>query len=318
MDIFRGSWANFNDSRDSIVTVGSFDGLHIGHRVLIDRITELARAQNRRSVVVTFDTHPRHVVRDERGPVPLLTTSDEKLDLLAQTGVDLAMLIHFDQGVAEMSPEDFVQMILCGRIGMKKIVIGYNHAFGKARRGDRESLIAMSRDMGFSVDVVNPVRVGDRIISSTYLRGLIREGQVAKAAEGLGRYYSIRGVVVRGFGRGKRLHWPTANLGLIKPDKLAPKDGIYAGVATIRGAAKPAAVSIGYNPTFAEGKHSLEAHLIQFDAEIYDEEIEVGFVERIRSEMKFSSEEDLSQQIGEDVKRAERLLSERGLVKTLS
>lgn len=318
MEIFRGPWSNFTDVRDSAVTVGFFDGVHLGHRAILDELITDARAQSLRSVVLTFDTHPRHVLRETNAPIGLLTTPDEKVSLLSKTGVDLALVVHFDPSLAQMSPTDFVQIVLKGRIGMRKIVIGFNHGFGKGRMGDRETLIAMSRQLGFSVDVVNPTRVNDTIVSSTYLRNLVAEGRVAEASAGLGRFYSIRGVVIHGFGRGKRLHWPTANLGLIAPGKLSPRDGIYAGVARLGAESFPAAISIGYNPTFTEGKHSLEAHILDFDRDIYDEELELDFVDRIRSEKKFSSETDLSKQISDDVHAVRELLLARGLIRDVS
>ncbi len=313
MDIFRGSWSNFTDVRDSVITVGMFDGVHQGHRAILQRVVESAQQQSLRSALITFDSHPRDVVHDGSATVPLLTTTEEKLELLKETGLNLVMVIHFDHSLSHLSPTDFVQIILKGRVGMRRIVIGYNHAFGKNRTGDRETLIAMSRTIGFSVEVVNPVRVNEQIISSSFLRGLVSQGLVAEAALGLGRYYSVRGLVVHGFGRGKRLNCPTANLGLIRPEKLSPHDGIYAGLARLGAETFPAAISIGYNPTFAEGKHSLEAHLINFDRDIYGEELEIQFVERIRSERKFSSETELSAQIHHDVEVAAGILTERGL-----
>ena len=317
MEIFRGSWSNFTDVKDSVLTVGTFDGVHLGHRAIIQRVVESAAQQSLRSVLITFDTHPRDVVRDGAGQVPLLTTIEEKLQLLRDTGLNLVMVVHFDHSLSHLSPSDFVQIILKGRVGMRRIIIGFNHAFGKNRTGDRETLIAMSRTIGFSVEVVNPVRVNDQIISSTHLRGLVSQGSISEAALGLGRYYSIRGLVIHGFGRGKRLGCPTANLGLIKPEKLSPHDGIYAGMARLGNDLHPAAISIGYNPTFGEGKHSLEAHLLNFDREIYGEELEIQFVERIRSEKKFSSEVELSAQIHKDVEVAAGIIAERGLLRTV-
>lgn len=318
MVIFRGSWSNFTDVKDSVVTVGMFDGVHLGHCAIIQRVVESAAQQALRSVLITFDTHPRDVVGEGAGPMPLLTTTEEKLSLLKGTGLNLVMVVHFDHSLSHLSPSDFVQIILKGRVGMRRIIIGYNHAFGKNRMGDRETLIAMSRTIGFSVEVVNPVRVNDQIISSSYLRGLVSQGSVADAALGLGRYFSVRGLVIRGFGRGKRLNCPTANLGLIKPEKLSPHDGIYAGIASLGTETYPAAISIGYNPTFGEGKHSLEAHLLNFDREIYGEELEIQFVERIRSEKKFSSESELSSQIHKDVDVVAGIIAERGLLRTVT
>jgi len=314
MIVFRGSWSNFTDVRDSVVTVGLFDGLHLGHRAIIEHVVTAARAQSLRSVLLTFDAHPRDVLKQGSAPVPLLTTLEEKLALLGDSGLDLTLVIHFDHGLSRMSAGDFVQIVLKGRIGMRKIVVGFNHGFGKHRSGDRETLIAMSRSLGFSVDVVNPACIGETIISSSGVREMIAEGEVERAAEALGRNYSVCGVVVHGFGRGQRLGWPTANLGLIGQGKLSPRDGIYAGLAKVKGEAYPAAISIGYNPTFTEAKHSVEAHLIEFDGDIYDEEVELEFVARIRNERKFGSEDELSAQISDDVKSAVEILESRGLL----
>jgi riboflavin kinase / FMN adenylyltransferase len=318
MEVFRGSWSNFSDVRDSAVTVGFFDGVHRGHRAIIDEVTSAAKAQSLRSVVLTFDSHPREVLRDSASHVPLLTTIDEKLALLRDLGIDLVMVIHFDQILAQLSPTDFVQIILKGRVGMRKIVIGFNHGFGKQRTGDRETLIALSKSLGFSVDVVNPSRLGETIVSSSVLREYVAQGQVARAAEGLGRWYAMSGTVIHGLGRGRQLGFPTANLGLIAPGKLSPRDGIYAGLARLGDETFPAAISIGNNPTFTEGKHSVEAHLIGFDRDIYDRQLELQFVERIRSEKKFSSVEDLIVQITEDVHTVSAALKTRGLMQDVS
>jgi riboflavin kinase / FMN adenylyltransferase len=317
MDIFRGSWSEFMNVQDSVVTVGFFDGLHLGHRAILDHLIDAAQAQSLRSVVLTFAKHPREVLSGNTNHITLLTTPDEKIELLQETALDLVLVADFDHGLSQMTAADFVQIVLKGRIGMRKIVVGFNHGFGKQRLGDRETLIAMSKNLGFSVDVVNPARVNDTIVSSTAIRELIADGQVARAAERLGRYYSVRGTVVRGFGRGRRLHWPTANLGNIFEKKLLPRDGIYAGLARVQGESFPAAISCGFNPTFAEGKHSLESHILDFDRDIYDETVELAFVDRIRSEKKFASEDELTSQIAEDVNTVKAMLRTRGLLRQL-
>lgn len=303
--------------QDSVVTVGYFDGLHLGHRAILDHVIGSATAQGLRSVVLTFAKHPREILSDGANPTALLTTLDEKIELLQETALDCVLIVDFDHGLSQMSAADFVQIVLKGRIGMRKIVVGFNHGFGKQRLGDRETLIAMSRNLGFSVDVVNPTRVNDTIVSSTAIRELVSDGQVARAAERLGRYYSVRGTVVHGFGRGRRLHWPTANMGEIAEKKLLPRDGIYAGLANVQGETFPAAISCGYNPTFHEGKHSLESHILDFDRDIYDETLDLLFVDRIRSEKKFSSEKELTSQIAEDVDMVKALLRTRGLLRQL-
>ncbi len=312
MEIFRGSWSTFSDLQDSVVTVGSFDGVHVGHREVIDRMVKTAHENNLRSVVITFETHPRDVMDTVDQPVPLLNTTEEKLELLSDTGVDLTMVMQFDHSLGDLSPRDFVRIVLAGRIGMKKIVVGFNHAFGKGRAGDRESLIALSREIGFTVEVVNPTRIGELIISSTKLRKLVSEGDMKTVAKGLNRYYTLSGTIIHGFGRGKRLGFPTANLGLIQSNKLPPRDGIYAGFALLEDDSSfPAAISIGYNPTFGEGKHSLEAHLIGFDDDIYDQKLRLNFVERIRGEEKYNSESELIQAIRKDIKAISELLKNR-------
>lgn len=315
MEIFRGSWSSFADVRDSVVTVGFFDGVHLGHRAILDRVVEAAAAQALRSTMLTFEPHPREVIREGSAPVGLITTLDEKLELIASAGIQQTLVFEFDHGLSQMTAADFVQIVLKGRIGMRRVVIGFNHAFGRHRTGDRETLIAMSRSLSFSVDVVNPTRVGEHIVSSSHVRHLISDGQVAQAAEALGRFHTVKGIIVRGFGRGKRLHWPTANLGLIAPGKLCPRDGIYAGLARVQDEVHPAAIALGFNPTFTEGKHSVEAHLIDFDRDIYDEPMELQFIERIRNEKKFSGEAELSAQIASDVRTASELLAARGLLK---
>jgi riboflavin kinase/FMN adenylyltransferase len=302
MKIFRGSWSTFSDVEPSVVTVGSFDGVHLGHRDVLSRLSGAARDLQMRSVVITFETHPRDVVDTIDHPVPLLTTTEEKLELLAGSGIDLAMVLQFDHSMGNLTAQDFVKVILAGRVGMKKIVVGFNHAFGKGRSGDRESLVALSRELGFTVEVVNPIHLDDdTIISSTRIRKMIADGDMLTAAKGLGRCYELSGTVIHGFGRGKRLGFPTANLGLIQSNKLAPKDGIYAGYAYDKEVAFPAAISIGYSPTFGEGKHSLEAHLIGFDGDLYDRKLSLKFIERIRGEEKYGSEAELIDHIRQDI-----------------
>ncbi|RPH93957.1 bifunctional riboflavin kinase/FAD synthetase [candidate division KSB1 bacterium] len=318
MEVYRGSWSGFTDIKDSVITVGFFDGVHLGHRAILDHVTGAAKAQGLRSVVLTFAQHPREVLVADETRIPRLTTPEEKLALLRDAGVDLALVVQFDHGLSQMSANDFVQIILKGRIGMRKIVVGFNHGFGKQRLGDRETLIALSKNLGFSVDVVNPTRVGDAIVSSTGIRELIADGNVASAAERLGRHYSVKGVVIHGVGRGRRLGFPTANIGVIASGKLCPKDGIYAGLAHVRGETFAAAISSGFNPTFTEGKHSVEAHLLDFDRDIYDESLELRFVEKLRSPKKFESEQELKIQIADDVHSVLQLIQERGVMRNVS
>ena len=313
MEIFFGTWSNFIDSRDSAMTVGSFDGIHFGHQKIFKQLLDSAKAQRLRSVVVTFEPHPRLVVPDARQEIKLLTPTEEKIEILREWPIDLLCVLRFDKTISELSHQDFTKIVLKGRIGLKRIVIGYNHAFGKNRGGDRESLIALSRELDFQVEVLNPVEVGDIIVSSSKVRSKLNQGDVAKAAELLGYRYTLRGSVIAGSARGKRLKFPTANLQLSDKAKLIPADGVYCGVVHVAGQHYPAAISIGKNPTFSGEKPSIEAHLIGFDGNLYDQTLQIEFVQWLRESRKFSSETDLSEQIGKDVKQSLTILDDQAI-----
>jgi len=314
MDIFFGPWSNFVDCRDSALTVGSFDGIHRGHQKIFKRLLESAKAQRLRSVVVTFEPHPRLVVPDSRQAIKLLTPTEEKIELLRKWPIDLLCVFRFDKTISELSHQDFAKIVLKGRIGLKRIVIGYNHAFGKNRGGDRESLIALSRELDFQVEVLNPVEVGDTIVSSTKVRDKLNRGDVMQAAELLGYRYALAGNVVSGFARGKQLKFRTANLQLADHTKLIPAEGVYCGVAHVEKQIFPAAISIGKNPTFSDKKQSIEAHLIGFDGSLYDQTLKIEFVQWLREPRKFASETDLSKQIGEDVKQSLTILEDQAIL----
>jgi riboflavin kinase/FMN adenylyltransferase len=314
MEIFEGPWSNFVDFRDSVITVGSFDGIHLGHQRILRQLVESAQAQRLRSVVVTFKPHPRLVVEDDRGPIGLLTPTDEKVRILQEWPIDLLCILRFDKTASELSPRDFIQVVLKGRMGLKRIVIGYDHAFGKNRGGDRESLIAFSRELDFQMDVLNPVEVGGTIVSSSKVRALLGRGDVARASELLGRRYVLQGTVVRGQARGKRLRFPTANLKVSDAVKLVPANGVYCAIARWKDELFPAAVSIGINPTFPGTPYTVEAHLIGFDGELYGEVLEIEFVRWLRKEQKFGSESELAEQIAKDVQQTLAVVEEYALL----
>ncbi len=314
MEIFQGPWSNFLDYRDSAITVGSFDGIHLGHQQILNRLVECVKAQRLRSVVVTFEPHPRLVLVDSREPIRVLTPIEEKLELLRSWPIDLLCVLRFDKTASELSPRDFAQVVLKGRMGLKRIVIGYNHAFGKNRGGDRESLIAFSRELDFQMDVLNPVEVDGLIVSSSKIRSLLKQGDVARAATLLGRRYALKGKVVRGAARGKRLKFPTANLTVSDATKLIPADGVYCGLTCVQGELLPTAISIGSNPTFPDATHTVEAHLIGFDGDLYGRDMNLELVQRIRPQRKFESENELTGQIEKDVSESLAILEEHTLL----
>ena len=297
------------DARGAVVTVGTFDGVHRGHWEVLREIERRARDSGRRAVLVTFHPHPLTIVKPEIAPAPL-TTPDEKKEILAESGLDYVVFLRFTPALSRMSPETFVERILVERIGVDELVIGYDHGFGRGRSGDAETLRTLGRRLGFEVDVVAPVPMGDDPVSSTRIRKAVAEGRVREAGQGLGRPYSLRGVVVRGDGRGRQLGFPTANLRLGYGDKLLPAPGVYAVHALLKGGRHAGALHIGPRPTFQGSAPSVELHLLDFEParELYGEEIRVDFVERLRGIEAFASVDELVAAIRADVARTRRIL----------
>jgi riboflavin kinase/FMN adenylyltransferase len=295
------------------VTIGFFDGVHLGHQVVIGEVRRLAAELGARSAVVTFDRHPASVVRPESAP-KLLTTLDQRLELLAATGVDYAVVVHFDEDRSLESAEDFVRHELVDCLGARAVVVGADFHFGHGRKGDVALLERMGAEHGFEVDGIELVASGAegaRSVSSTAIRAALADGDVADANRMLGRPHEVRGVVQPGDQRGRELGFPTANVAV--PDELLlPADGIYAGwYVRPDGTALPTAISLGRRPTFYEAQpySLLEAHVLDFAGDLYGEEAAVRFVARLRGEERFESVEALVEQIGRDVARAREVLA---------
>ncbi len=295
--------------RGTVATVGTFDGVHLGHWAVLQEIRARAEATGRRSVLVTFDPHPLRIVRPEHAP-PLLTTPVEKKEILAESGLDWAVFLTFTEALSRYEPRRFVEEILVGRLGVEELVIGYDHGFGRGREGDPETLQRIGRELGFTVDVVEPVAAGGGAVSSSRIRALVAEGSVDEARVCLGRPYSIRGIVVKGDGRGKGLGFPTANLSVGGGDKLIPRQGIYAVRGVLRGGTHAGALHLGPRPTFKGSPPSIELHLIDFDADIYGEEVRVDFVRRLRGVEPFTTVDALVRQIRVDVEEARAAVAE--------
>jgi len=295
------------DGRGTVVTVGTFDGVHRGHWAVLQEIRLRAKETGRRSVLVTFHPHPLKIVRPDEAPL-LLTTPTEKKEILAETGLDYAVFLPFTQVLAEYSPRRFVEEILIGRLGVQELVIGYDHGFGKGRSGDVLTLRDIGRDLRFTVDVVSPIRTGEAPVSSTRIRKALLEGDVESARRGLGRPYCIRGMVVRGEGRGRKLGFPTANLWVPVNGKLIPPPGVYAVRAGLRRGVFGGAIHIGPRPTFRGSPPTIELHLFDFDDDLYGEQIRVEFIRFIRDVRPFSSASALVDQLKLDVDVAREAL----------
>jgi riboflavin kinase/FMN adenylyltransferase len=290
-----------------VVTIGNFDGVHLGHRAILGRVLQRARELDGEAVAITFDPHPLKVLRPEMS-LPLLTTCDQKLGLLAACGLDAVVLLPFTRELAALPARDFVQQYFCQRLQVREVVVGHDYRFGRGREGDIDLLQEMGAQCGFTTQVVWAVEADGAVVSSSLIRALLRLGKVAEAARLLGRPYGVVGQVVRGKGRGgKLLGVPTANL--CPANELLPASGIYA-VRVRRGAKTlPGVANIGTCPTFDNQVLSLEVHLLEFSGELYGENLEVQFVRRLREERRFASIEALAAQIHADIEQARKTLA---------
>jgi riboflavin kinase / FMN adenylyltransferase len=292
----------------SVVTVGSFDGVHLGHQAVLREIAGRAEAQRRASVLVTFEPHPLEVVNPQAAP-PLLTTGPERREILAQTPLDYVLFLRFDRRLAGMSPEEFVQGVLLARCGMRELVIGHDHGFGRGRSGDVDTLRRLGKVHRFDVDVVDAVDFGDQHVSSSRIRRAVAGGDLVSAARMLGRPYQVSGLVGQGERRGRLLGIPTINLTEIPRQKLLPPDGVYAVRVEWRGGRAEGMMNQGPRPTFQDGRRSLEAHLFGFEGDLYGEWVRVEWVERLRDVERFASVEQLQQQLERDRRRALAVLA---------
>lgn len=303
MEIIQGIEQLRSPFKNPVVTLGNFDGVHLGHQRIFEKVKQEAFKMGGESVVVTFEPHPMKILLPEQCP-PLLTPFKKKMMLIEQTGVDKVLCILFTGAFAELSPIEFVKSILLEKINAKKVFVGYNYRFGKGKSGDANSLKGICAQFGIEVEVVEALTVGDTIVSSSKIRELIRNGEVKKASTLLGRDYPVIGRVIEGTKRGRALGFPTANLEMT--EELYPKVGIYAVRVVRRSQCFNGVANIGFNPTFEGTSVSLEVHLLNFDGEIYGEELQVNFSERIRDEIRFPSTEALIKQIRKDIEWAEK------------
>ncbi len=294
------------DLQNSWLTVGVFDGVHRGHQQIIRKLTVGAHSESVPAVVLTFDPHPAVVLG--RGEVKSLTTPDERADLLGSLGVDIVITHSFDSEVSNLTAHEFIAR-LKEHAGISHLLMGYDFALGKGREGDVTRLAELGREMDYTTDVIEAVSDESGVISSTEIRKLVSVGDVADAAKLLGRNYSLRGPVIHGDGRGRKLEIPTANIEYPK-DKVIPVNGIYACWAWVDNEKYLSAVNIGINPTFTPDKQTpnVEAYILDFDRNIYGKDVRIEFVTRLRDELKFDSVKALVEQIQKDIAKVREVL----------
>lgn len=289
---------------NSVITLGNFDGLHLGHQELIRMVISRAKETGAVSMVVTFRPHPLKILCPEKCP-PLISIYEEKIRLIEDLGIDVLVKIPFTLEFAGMAPEAFVREVLCGMLGAKEIFVGANYRFGRERKGTVQTLRDLGRECGFVVREVGQISLDGEVISSTKIRDLLKNGEVDQAARLLGRHYAITGVVIRGDGRGRTLGFPTANVA--PKHAIIPAHGVYAVRLYVRDRFYDGIANIGVRPTFSKETLSIEAYLFAFDEDIYGEEISVYFLEKIRDEKKFGSVGDLVSHIQQDIERAKQI-----------
>ncbi len=291
--------------RETVLTIGAFDGLHLGHQELLRQLMRRAYQTDRCGGMVTFDPLPRTILRPDDNTT-CLTTTEDKIHLLSQWGLDLLVILPFTRKLAQTSARDFTQR-LCTHLRMAELWIGWDFALGRGRAGNARTLTRLGQTMGFRVQIIEPVRDGSVVVSSTQIRHLITEGRVREAADMLGRYHQARGTVIVGEGRGRQLGFPTANLQLSEHCAL-PASGVYAGYFLCGDQRFPAVANIGCRPTFGEGEQCVEVHLLDFRGDLYGREVGFQFVERLRAECRFTNPAALVVQIEKDIARAREIL----------
>lgn len=292
----------------SVVTIGTFDGVHIGHQKIIKKLTKRASEENLISVVLTFFPHPRMVLQQNPN-IELLNTISERKEILSALGLDFIYVKEFTKVFAELSARDFVKTILVDTLHVKHVIIGYDHQFGKDRSANIDDLKRFGAEFGFQVEEISAQDVEDVAVSSTKIRSALKSGDIKTANSFLGYHYYINGTVVRGKGFGKKMEFPTANINVPDAYKLIPKNGVYVVSSMYNGKIIYGMMNIGVNPTFDANKKTIEAHFFDFDQNLYDQNLKIVFLDRLRDEHKFESVEALIAQLRQDQTNAQQIIA---------
>jgi len=301
--------AELSPAKDTLLTIGVFDGVHLGHQYLISQLTKHAREQNLLSGVVTFRQHPQEVMSPQTR-LPFLTDLDQRINLLKNEGVDDIFVLSFTPELARLKARDFVGL-LKQHLRMRGLVIGHDFALGQNREGDETTLLKLGKEMGFSVTVVRAKLVNGELVSSTTIRKALADGDMKRVHRLIGRNFGFSGPVVAGAHRGAELGFPTANIE-VDPGQALPPDGVYVTWAYIDGQAYPSMTNIGQRPTFGNNERTVEVYVLDYQGNLYGHEMKIDLIDRLRDEKKFNSVEELKNQIAEDIKRGRAMLSRHG------
>lgn len=299
MNVYYGI-QEFKKLENAVVTSGTFDGVHLGHQKILKRLNEVAELTNGESVVITFYPHPRSVISPDNQIVKLLSTLEEKIELLEKSGVDNLLIVSFTREFSELSSEEFIQKILIETIGTKTLVIGYDHRFGKNREGGFDYLKLNKEKYGFGIEEISRQDIENVGVSSSKIRKALQEGDVPSADHFLGRNYSLSGVIVKGKQLGRTIGFPTANIQVREIAKLIPSDGVYAVKVYYNDEAFGGMLNIGNRPTVDGTFQTVEVNIFEFDQEIYGEKLTIEFLQKIRNEQKFNGLDELKTQIAKD------------------
>lgn len=293
------SISNYDKTQATAVTIGTFDGVHIGHRKILDRLIATARTRNLRAVLLTFFPHPRMVLQKDAG-IKLLNTLEEKKQILAETGLDFLIVHPFTKEFSRLTATAFVRDILVDQLRVKQVIIGYDHRFGRNRTANIQDLIAFGNTHDFEVEEIPAQEIEEVSVSSTKIRKALEEGDITTANSYLGYEYLLTGMVTRGKGLGRTLDFPTANLHIEEEYKLIPKNGVYVVQARVNGTRLNGMMNIGFNPTVSGTEKRIEIHFFDYQGDLYDQPLQVAILERIRDEHKFDSVESLRAQLHKD------------------
>lgn len=293
---------NYEEKKhETAVALGNFDGIHIGHQYLIEEMIKKAKERNLKSSILLFKNHTRTILKNKcKTPLYIITSNNQKLEILNQLGIETVYTINFDENIMKLSSKEFVENIIVRKLNSKLVTVGFDYKFGYKALGDSNYLKKLGMEKGFSVDVIDPIYVGEDIVSSTIIRNLIKLGDIDKGNKLLGRYYTITGTIIGGKNRGSKIGYPTANIKL-DHNYIIPKTGVYKTITLLGDKKYLSLTSIGYNPTFKEKELKIENHILNFSHNIYGKPIKIEFIKFIRDNIKFGTVEELIKQIKMDI-----------------